>query len=308
MVNWHDPLILQQDLMSYIVLAQICDAVFVWELVTTLYFDWKLLSAGREEWRWPTLLYFLSRLTTFVFAIFQFVTYNLKSEFDCNALIQTLVVFAYFPMGFSSALIGLRIVAIFNRKVLVVIFVTAAVCTNIALFIYGVIVFGNSFWDPETMSCVVTGTVKNRLNIVVTFTLDVMMLIVMLIGIWRVRGSGSLWRLVYRQGLIWLFIAVLAYVPPIVLLSLNLNDDMNLLFQSPLTIAMWGIIVFCNRGLYEHAHPDHIMINVVQPLSSSPSTSNPRRGTGNNLVPMVQITRVVENDNAKKSGSICTEV
>ncbi|OBZ65988.1 hypothetical protein A0H81_14019 [Grifola frondosa] len=271
----------------------------------------------------------LFRLTAFIFAIFQFVTFNLKSEFDCNALIHTLVVFAYFPMGFSSILIGLRIIAIFNRKMLVVIFVTAAVLTNIALLLYGkqalyqcsehfeftktrcipgIIEHGESFWDPETMSCVFVGTDKNRLNIVVTFVSDVLMLIVMVIGIWRIRGNGSLWRLVYRQGVLWLFIAVLAYVPPVVLLSLNLNDNMNLLFQSPLTIAMTICATRMHRGLYEYIHPDHVMINIVQPLNSPSSTSTPRRSTSDKFAPVIHGARVVESDNMKKAGSICIDV
>jgi len=59
----------------------------------------------------------------------------------------------------------------------------------------------------------------------------------------RVRGGGTfgLAQLLWRQGVIWLLLATVAEVPPVVFASLNLNVPFNIMLQPPswatLTIA-----------------------------------------------------------------------
>jgi hypothetical protein len=68
--------------------------------------------------------------------------------------------------------------------------------------------------------CMVINLQGLRLNIIVTLVSDVLLLLIMLIGLLRLRyherGAFSMGRLLWRQGLIWLFIATASEVPQVV--------------------------------------------------------------------------------------------
>ncbi|KAH9999620.1 hypothetical protein BJV74DRAFT_822669 [Russula compacta] len=64
----------------------------------------------------------------------------------------------------------------------------------------------------------------------------------MLTGVLRwkeeVSESGSIWWLLYTQGVAWVIVFTLAEVPPMVFISLNLNYPMNQMFLTPGVIIM----------------------------------------------------------------------
>ncbi|OBZ65998.1 hypothetical protein A0H81_14033 [Grifola frondosa] len=243
---------------SIVVLDQIAGGIFLWEWATTLYFDWRLLSSGTAERRWPTILYIFSRLAALVTVFLQFLGLNLvlESPFNCDALSLAIVMFAYLSMLLSSALIALRIIAIWNRKIPVVLFASVAFLANFACLLYGIILNNGSVLKPAATVCMDMDAVRDKLNIIVAFVTDVLMLIVMMIGIWRMRGSGSLWRVVYYQGIIWLLFAVLCYSSLIILILLHLDEALYSLFPVPLAVAMTICATRMHRGLYEYANPN----------------------------------------------------
>ncbi|OBZ75312.1 hypothetical protein A0H81_04978 [Grifola frondosa] len=216
--NWQDPSVVIRNYVSFGTLAQVTGGIFLWEWVTTLYFDWRLLSVGRANWRWPTLIYVISRLSLLVTVICKFITFNVKNEVNCNALARIVIAFGYFAMVLSSLLIALRmnVIAIWNWKLPITFFVIITALVNTVFLFYGLIYDRGSIWNPIAGACVMLKTDRNRLSIFVAFGTDVLMLIVMLIGIWVHRGTGSLWKLVQHRGLIWFAVAVLSYIPNVV--------------------------------------------------------------------------------------------
>jgi len=81
-----------------------------------------------------------------------------------------------------------------------------------------------------------------KLNAIVSLCTDVLLLLIMLIGLlrWRLKqgGTSSLTRFLWTQGLIWILLATIAYVPPIVFLSLNLNAAFDMMLQTPALITL----------------------------------------------------------------------
>ncbi|KAH9967702.1 hypothetical protein BJV74DRAFT_799473 [Russula compacta] len=76
------------------------------------------------------------------------------------------------------------------------------------------------------MMCEEDHTLHNRVSIFCIFTTDFILLVLMLTGVLRWKGareSGSIWPLLYKQGLAWVVVFTLAEVPPVVFLILNLN-------------------------------------------------------------------------------------
>jgi len=141
-------------------------------------------------------------------------------------------------------LVVLRIIAIWNKDKIVVTISTGLWFVNAAFITQG-IVRARSAWVSSRSSCTVINTEENKLNIIVTLALDMVLLLTMLAGLLRLRRDGSgrfgVARLLWIQSFLWLLFATLAGVPPTVLISLNLNDPLNLILQLPsstiLTIA-----------------------------------------------------------------------
>ncbi|KAI0322967.1 hypothetical protein OF83DRAFT_1089991 [Amylostereum chailletii] len=51
---------------------------------------------------------------------------------------------------------------------------------------------------------------------------------------WRTTGTYSeIWRMLYRHGLVWLLLAIITEVPVLLLLGLDLNQPMDLVFTTP---------------------------------------------------------------------------
>ncbi|OBZ76875.1 hypothetical protein A0H81_02928 [Grifola frondosa] len=299
---------------SLTTVTQIAGGIYIWDWVNTLYFDWRLASGGKEEWRWPALVYLLARFTNLIAVICQFIIMNLQNEPNCDALIRVMLSFAYISIALTSTLIAIRTIAIWNRELPVVLFATIAVLSNAGCLLYGKILNNGvnydanqslqgliqnstSVWNISIGTCVISHTARAKLGIIVTFTTSVLMLIVMLAGIWTKRGTGSLWRLLYRQGIIWVAVAILFYIPLVVLISLNVNDPTNLLLQAPVNAAMTICSTRMHRSLYEYANSNHVIVEV----------SGPAMKFKNGVVPMIHITRTVETHYAM-DGSVCSGV
>jgi len=54
----------------------------------------------------------------------------------------------------------------------------------------------------------------------------------------RRGGTLALGRLLWKQGVIWFLLATLVQIPPTVFICLDLNDPLDLMFQSPCLITM----------------------------------------------------------------------
>jgi len=112
--------------------------------------------------------------------------------------------------------------------------------TNVAFLIHSVTIL-RSEWMPAQSVCGVLNTDSSKKNIIAVLVSDVALLLTMLVGLLRLRRSSTMFgfgQLLWKQGLIWLFLATVAEVPPAVFIILNLNDPLNLMFQTPALIGM----------------------------------------------------------------------
>ena len=77
-------------------------------------------------------------------------------------------------------------------------------------------------------ACIVLNIQSAKLNILITLVADILLLLIMLIGLLRLRchehGAFSTGRLLWKQGLIWLFIATVSEVPPAVSVETRVLD------------------------------------------------------------------------------------
>jgi len=72
--------------------------------------------------------------------------------------------------------------------------------------------------------CVFLGIESFKLSFTVTLITDIVLLLVVLVGLLRLRSSFPLERLLWNQGVLWLLLAIVAEVPPVVFIILDINS------------------------------------------------------------------------------------
>jgi len=181
--------------------------------------------------------------------------------------------FPYICWAFASLIIVLRVIAIWNRNIVVSLIAVGVWLGGLVLHIRNLIMV-SSLYNPVADTCEILHTRRGLVNAVAMLVIDVVLLVSMLIGLLRhvYSKSGGMWKLLYQQCIIWLAVALIAEIPPVVFLSLNLNDVWNEMLLGP-AIAILSIGAarmyrsLSDRGSfteYESSHP-------VQSLSGPPA-------------------------------------
>lgn len=238
MTNFRDPKVVQADGKAFIKLLYVVGGIYIWEFFTTLWFEWQIIT-GRRTYRWSIWLYSGCRFSALFAIITIFVGFSVTTPIDCRAWLILVFFFAYSAFVFASALIVLRIVAIWERNWLVCTIAIAAWLVNIAFYIRNM-TWSEAVWSTEQATCLVIKSDRNLTTILVTLGEDLVLLFLMFIGLRRYGDVGmyGLWRFLHRQGLLWLVLVTVAEIPTTVFIILNLNDYFNLMFQTPELIMM----------------------------------------------------------------------
>lgn len=256
MVNFRDPNVILKDGWALVKLCHAIDSLYLWEFFTSLDYEWSVIR-GRRPYRWTIWIYSLTRMSALVAVILNLVGIDVTSPFDCQAWITFVLIFAYIAFAAASLLIVLRDIAIWNRNMVIIAISIGAWVVNVAFLIQGIARL-RSKWYHVVDSCVPTNTESNKLNIIVTLVTDVILLLIMLVGLIRLRRNGAgtfgLGQLLWRQGVIWFFFATVAEVPPTVFVSLNLNTPFNLMFQVPALTIMTICATRMYRSLTDFAY------------------------------------------------------
>jgi len=214
--------------------------LYIWEFVTNLGYELDILR-GRRPYRWTIWIYSFTRVATLVAVVLNFVALDTTTPLNCQVWISFELIFSYLGVAAASLLITFRIFAIWNKDRVVVTISAILWAVSVAVIIRG-IALTRSAWVPDVQTCVPLNTESNKLNITVTLIADFILLLIVLVGLLRLRrhgaGKSRIGLLLWNQGVIWLLIATVAEVPPTIFLCLNLNGPLNLMFQFPATITL----------------------------------------------------------------------
>ncbi|KAH9003616.1 hypothetical protein EDB86DRAFT_2259957 [Lactarius hatsudake] len=236
-------------------LAHVFGGIYVWEWVSTVQFEWEVLT-GRRRFRWSFVAYELCRTLCLAAMITLITGLNLAHHINCEAWFRALLVFSYFSVAFSSLLILLRGVAIWGRSLTVLVFTASVWLCNIGTSIYS-IKQGSVVWVPVINTCLITQTQRFRWGITVNLITDVILLTVMFAGVLNKRSTTGLWRVLYIQGLLWILVAVLSKILPATLSWINIDDGWNLMFQAPHVVIMVIMATRVYRNLFEYINPTY---------------------------------------------------
>jgi len=160
-------------------------------------------------------------------------------------------------LGFATAslLIVLRIVAIWNQYKAVGRIAIGLWIINVAFLIQGAIRL-RFRWITNPNRCVVQSVKSFQLTLIVTLVTNIVLLLIVITGLIPLRrsagGSYGLQRMLWNQGIVWLVLAIVAEVPPVVFI-LNMNKEVNFMFQIPSPIVMSIVSSRMHRALTVYA-------------------------------------------------------
>jgi len=240
MVKFHDPVVELLDARVEIIISTVACGLYVWEFITHLDYEWSVVQ-GHRPYRWTIWIYSADRLATIIAVIIYLVTLVITTPINCKVLTILQFAFAFMTFSLSSLLIVLRVIAIWNKNKFVVAFAVAVWLSNASCLIYGTTQI-SAEWVPSEITCGTPNTQSNKLAITAMPVTDIALLLIMLIGLLRLRHRGGgrfdLGRLLWKQGVIYLFVATIAEITPAVFVFLNLNDALDVMFLMPSVITM----------------------------------------------------------------------
>ncbi|KAF8264185.1 hypothetical protein EI94DRAFT_510679 [Lactarius quietus] len=259
MVDFHSPAVMEKDFLAVVKLWHVLDGIFIWEFFVTLDYEWSVIR-GHRPYRWTIWIYSLTRVSALMAVVLNMVGFDSSFPINCQLWVIFELIFGYSGFLGASFLIVLRIIAIWNRNKIAVAIAICAWGTNIAFFVHNIAQI-HAKWAPTESVCGVLNPETTKLTIIGALIADVALLLTMLIGLLRLRVHGTMFALgqfLWKQGLIWLFLATVSEVPAAVFAGLNLNYPFNLMFQTPALIAMTigatrmhrSLAVFANSEYY----------------------------------------------------------
>ncbi|KAI0274156.1 hypothetical protein BGY98DRAFT_93753 [Russula aff. rugulosa BPL654] len=234
MVNYHDPQTVARDFMALVNLHHVFTGIFIWEFFTTLDYEWDIIR-GRRPYRWSIWIYTLARVATLSGLATELTGFDITTRINCQVWGVFGIALPNTAFAAASLLIVLRIVAIWNRDKIIILIAVAIWVTDVAFLINGCVRIRDS-WSYDSNSCILLNPQNIKPNIMSSLIADVLLLVIMLVGLLRIRfGSGNtfgLERVLWKQGVIWLLFAIVCEIPPTVFVCLDLNEPLSFIFQA----------------------------------------------------------------------------
>jgi hypothetical protein len=238
MVNWQDPDVVQKCATIFSNLGHVCAGAYTFDIfVAFVDYDWAIITRKRP-WRHTMILYFLCKYTMLLAIIGMLIALNTTTEIDCQGLYTFNQFFGSAAIGTASTLLMFRTIAIWNKNLFVTIPLILVAVGHWAVLMYSVTSVKATFL-PEAKACVLLSTgAQNHnltLNLLYLYTMfvDLAVLIISTIGLLLTPGRSSLWKLLFKDGIVFFLTAFICNALAASVLLLNLNPAMNLMFSIP---------------------------------------------------------------------------
>ncbi|KZV76807.1 hypothetical protein PENSPDRAFT_344092 [Peniophora sp. CONT] len=252
--DWNSKDVVDDDMLIFLRLFHALFGIVVWEYIST--FDYELdVWLGKRKYLWTVWLYSSCRMLLLLWLFTLAVQQNGGVTTHCTAFFLTCVLFSYFAIGMASIIIALRVIAIWKHSKMVKALSYGLIATSFALNMRDVSLV-RAEYDPDVDACIPFATYKFLPNGIGILATDVILVVLMLVGLLRMeeaRRSGIA-KFLYHQGLLWFVLVVIAEVPTIVFVSLNLNDVLTVMLH-PFEVAALSLCATrMYRGLTDYEH------------------------------------------------------
>jgi len=237
MPDWTSATELGIDAGIFVKLNHALLGLYAWEWFISLPFDWDVLT-GRKPFRWPLIFYFSNRYL--LLSAFAGIAVALDSSKEINC--QAIYTFNQFAgdaaVGLASINLSLRTLAIWSQNQWIKIMLILIIIGHWALIFQGVLL--KAHWDDKTNSCQLT--VSNNRLLAATFTYSMVFdLLVFVLNAYKLgvkrKSASKLSKMIFKDGLIYFFVAFVFNLIATVFMFLNLNSIMVIIFNVPAATA-----------------------------------------------------------------------
>ncbi|KAJ7910026.1 hypothetical protein B0H13DRAFT_2488749 [Mycena leptocephala] len=228
--------------------------VYAWEWLISLPFDWEVLT-GRKPFRWPLAFYFPNRYLLLAAMTGITVALDSTKEMNCQAIYAFNQFAGDAAVGLASVNLSLRTLAIWSQNGWIKILLIVIILGHWSLILQGVLL--KAHWDDQAATCVITSSNSTILAATFTYSMGFDLLVFLLnaykLGIKR-KSKSKLSKMIFKDGLIFFFIAFLANLVATIFMFLNLNSIMTIIFNVPAAMASTIVATRAVRRLTSFTH------------------------------------------------------
>ncbi|KAF7351390.1 hypothetical protein MSAN_01570700 [Mycena sanguinolenta] len=237
MPDWNSQTELQIDAGIFVKLNHALLGLYAWEWFISLPFDWEVIT-GRKSFRWPLIFYFANRYLLLGAMAGILVALDSTQEINCQAIYTFNQFAGDAAVGLASINLSLRTLAIWSQNKWIKIMLILIILGHWALILQGVLL--KAHWEPSINACQLT--VSNNRLLAATFTYSMVFdLLVFILNAYKLgvkrRSASKLSKMIFKDGLIYFFVAFFFNLIATVFMFLNLNSVMVIIFNVPAAIA-----------------------------------------------------------------------
>nr|GAT52236.1 predicted protein [Mycena chlorophos] len=238
MPDWSSNAEILKDSTVFIKLQHSLLGIYAWEWFISLDFDWQVLS-GQKRFRWPLIFYFANRYLLLGALIGIAIGFDTFTEVQCSSLFTFNQFAGDAALGLASINLSLRTIAIWSQNKYIIGLLVVIILGHWSLILQGVLL--KAVWSDELESCVILSTNTTILAATFTYSMGFDLIVFCLnaykLVLSRRRGKSRLTKLIFKDGLVFFFIAFLANLIATIFMFLNLNSIMSVVFNVPAAIA-----------------------------------------------------------------------
>ncbi|KZV66344.1 hypothetical protein PENSPDRAFT_93953 [Peniophora sp. CONT] len=263
-------LLLQYE--SFIKLQHVLMGIYLWEYVINLPFDYKVLTSKKKSTQrrvpWIKAIYLSCRFMGVAAIVSIVAGLDINGPINCQAWVTVSFTFSYIALCLASGLIAIRVLTIWAWNKFVTTIAIIGLGVQAWTLIHNIVEI-RAIYVPTAGTCLTVNPHSGTPNVTATFVLDMLLLVLMLVGLWRMRDAGrfQLWRILLNQGLFWLTLATVAELPTVIFIFLNVNPVLDTIFYSPELICL---IIGATRLYRSLAEYTQRVPPVVQAQNSGP--------------------------------------
>ncbi|KAI0322861.1 hypothetical protein OF83DRAFT_1048291 [Amylostereum chailletii] len=225
MPDWNSPVEQAHDADAFAKLIHAMLGLYIWEFVTSLDFDWAIIS--ERKFRWPMVFYFLGRYILLGALVGVAISLDVTEVVDCQALYTFNQCAGNFAIGMG----------VWRLKWYIVVPLVAIILGHWSLLLHGILL--KAQW-VEGEGCVITQTNSTILSASFIYSMGFDLLVLVLTAYKLAKpegGKSRLVQLIFNDGLVYFVVAFLANMIATIFMLLNLDPIMSIVANVPAAVA-----------------------------------------------------------------------
>ncbi|KAH9069375.1 hypothetical protein EDB83DRAFT_472663 [Lactarius deliciosus] len=146
MTDWNSPAIITAEYFALVKLYHATWGLFLWEFVVNIRFEYSVFT-GKRKFRSSFLLYLGVRWCPLFCVITILVGFDSANRINCQAFVISVFLFSHLSLACASALIVLRIAAIWGLNKIAISIASAAWLANTGVLIHSTLISSVDYLD-----------------------------------------------------------------------------------------------------------------------------------------------------------------